>query len=137
MVLRCRHLVLAFALCGLLAACGSGAGSDSGTGAASEPGTGVEGVVTLSGACPDAQDAVCPDRPFVATVDVRDESGRQVQSVRSDEDGRFRVDLDPGAYTLVPVVAESGAPPTAAPQSVEVVAGRYTSVRISYDSGVR
>ncbi len=137
MMLRCRHLVLVFAFCGLLAACGSATESDPGTGAGSDPDTGVVGAITLSDTCPPALNVVCADRPFVATVDVRDESGRHFQSFRSDEDGRFRIELDPGTYTLVPDVSKSGAPPTAAPQTVKVVAGRYTSVSISYDSGIR
>lgn len=129
MTLRCRHLVMVFVFWGLLAACGAGPGSD--------PDTGVVGTITLGDTCPAALNVTCADRPFVATVDVRDESGRHVRTVRSDEDGHFRVELDPGNYTLVPAASNSGAPPTAPPQTVKVAAGRHAAVRIRYDSGVR
>lgn len=121
--------MLVFVFWGLLAACGSGAGSD--------PDTGIVGTITLDDSCPPALNVSCADRPFVATVEVRDESGRHVRTVRSDDGGHFRVELNPGTYTVIPAASNSGAPPTAPPQTVKVAAGRYTAVRIRYDSGVR
>ena len=97
---------------------------------------GIEGIVLLGPQCPvaTAQDP-CPDSPYQAWIRVRRLDGRTVTRIRSGEDGRFRVGLRPGAYRLDP---ESGNPfPSATEQEVEVEAGRYTEVVISFDTGIR
>lgn len=77
----------------------------------------------------------CPDRPYRARIEIRDPKGRLVESFISGEDGRFRIDLAPGAYTLVP---QNGNPlPQAQPVAVRVREGSYTHVEIGYDSGIR
>ena len=97
---------------------------------------GVEGIVLLGPQCPvaTAQDP-CPDSPYQAWIRVRRLDGGTVTRVRSGEDGRFRVGLRPGTYRLDP---ESGDPlPFAMEQEVEVEAGRYTEVVVSFDTGIR
>ena len=78
-----------------------------------------------------------PTAPFAAAVEVQDASGAHVETVRSDETGRFRIELEPGTYSLVPDVSASGAPPTAPPQTVTVASGQDATVHIRYDSGIR
>jgi hypothetical protein len=97
---------------------------------------GVEGVVLLGPVCPvQTPDNPCPDQPYEALIRIRDESHHLVTRVRSGDDGRFRVGLRPGRYTLDP---ESGTPfPTAQDVEVEVVGGSYAEVTIHYDSGIR
>jgi len=59
-------------------------------------------------------------------------------TVRSGEDGRFRVKLAPGKYKLTPMAPNPGAPPHApGPQAVTVEPGKYAHVTIKYDSGIR
>ena len=54
---------------------------------------------------------------------------------RTGDDGRFRVGLRPGHYVLVP---ESGDPfPVTSEQEVDVAAGVYSEVVISFDTGIR
>jgi hypothetical protein len=115
------------------AACGSSAGNKSDNAA------GVDGSVVLTGTCPVIPHATgCRDRPFTARVQVLDQRGAHVGAiVRSDRAGHFRVSLDPGAYTLVPINPHAGVPPTAQPLPVHVSPGRYTHVVIRYDAGVR
>jgi len=97
---------------------------------------GVDGTVLIGPQCPVVSvDDPCPDLPYEATIDVRVRDGGGVGSVRSDAEGRFRVGLKPGSYTLVP---ESGNPfPTASPMDVDVLEGVYTTVTVSFDTGIR
>ncbi len=97
---------------------------------------GIEGIALLGPLCPVvSEDDPCPDRPYQASIDVRTASGKRVTRVRTGEDGRFRVGLRPGSYVLDP---QSGDPfPVASEQEVEVVAGVYTEVVVSYDTGIR
>jgi hypothetical protein len=97
---------------------------------------GIDGQVLLGPMCPVQQVGnPCPDQPYQAWIDVRDSGGSQITRVQSGTDGHFRVGLAPGSYVLHP---ESGNPlPRASNQQVEVVAGTYTSVTISFDTGIR
>jgi hypothetical protein len=59
---------------------------------------------------------------------------RPVKRFRSGTDGRFRVRLQPGRYTLTG--ANSGYP-HAAPVAVRIQAHRFTSLIIRFDTGIR
>ena len=125
-----RLFVLVAALVAAVAACGAAvkAPADSG----------VKGRVFIGPLCPVVQEGVpCPDAPYEASIRVRRASGKVVKTVRSTEDGRFRVNLAPGRYMLVPLSPHEGAPPYAEPLAVRVRAHGFTSVTISYDSGIR
>ena len=126
-------LPFTFALLAALAiACNGGAPSGDGGN------SGIEGTVTIGPMCPVVtQDTPCPDEPYEATVVIEDESGDDVTTAQSGEDGRFRVSLAPGTYTLVPQSPTPGGPPSASEQQVAVAEGAYTEVSIPYDSGIR
>jgi hypothetical protein len=97
---------------------------------------GIEGMVSIGPMCPvQTIDDPCPDAPYQAWIDVRTPTRALVTRVRSDEDGTFEVGLQPGRYVLDPET--QGHLPTAVEQTVDVVAGVYTEVLISYDSGIR
>jgi hypothetical protein len=98
--------------------------------------SGIEGLVTLSPTCPGPQRAgqVC-EQPYQATISVLDQRGNVVTRIRSGADGRFRVVLAPGSYTLRP--ESPGALPRAGELAVTVTAGQFTRVDIRYDSGMR
>lgn len=99
--------------------------------------SGIAGLVLIGPMCPVvSEDDPCPDRPFAATLEVWDEAGRLVCLTRSGDDGRFRMGLPPGVFEVVPENGEFGLP-YAQPQTVTVVAGRYTDVLVNYDSGIR
>jgi hypothetical protein len=100
--------------------------------------SGIQGMVTIGPICPVVQPGVpCPDLPFSAKIIIEDETGVQVASVVSKDDGTFQIDLDAGNYILVPESPNPGVPPTASEQAVEVVTDTYTAVVIQYDSGIR
>jgi hypothetical protein len=81
----------------------------------------------------------CPDAPFAATVSVRDGAGKEVTKFTTGSDGRFRVELAPGTYTLVPINPNPipSIPPTGREQTVTVTDGKLTPVLVQYDSGIR
>lgn len=101
--------------------------------------SGVQGVTMVDGGCPPARDAPpCPDKPLPARIEVtRAGSDESVVTVNSGEDGRFRIALAPGDYTLHPVNLAGTPLPIAQPADVHVEANRFTTVEVSFDSGVR
>jgi len=126
------RLALAFMLAASLL--GSGCGHNSGV-----PGldSGIEGVATAGPTCPVAvAGQYCPPKPISALVAVQDGSGREVTRFITGGDGRFRVPLAPGSYILV----QPPSPPMPRlmqPVPVTVTAGRYTSIQLDFDTGIR
>ena len=102
-----------------------------------EPGTGIEGVITLG---PTQGGPIRPGIPSSAplanaTFVVENEKGA-VASFTTDGQGRFRVSLTPGHYT----VSKEGKKPGIGhygPFDVDVVAGRMTKVQWECDTGIR
>lgn len=130
-----RRAVILGAIC-LFAAVSIAAACDNGDGVPLD--SGIQGIVTIGPVCPVEQaNSPCPDKTYAATIVAEDANGDEVARAQSGEDGRFRVELAPGRYTLVPHSPNEGAPPQASEQQVEVRAGEYTQVAIQYDSGIR
>lgn len=97
---------------------------------------GIDGLVMLGPLCPVAtSDNPCPDRPYQASIDILDRGHNVVTSIRSDADGKFRVGLEPGLYIIAP---EQGDPfPVAKELAVNVAEGIWSSITVSYDTGIR
>jgi len=97
---------------------------------------GIEGIALKGPMCPVvSQDDPCPDQPYPATIVVQDADGRTVTTLHLGNDGRFRVGLEPGRYTLQP---RSGDPlPHAGALDVDVPAGVWVDVTVVYDTGIR
>ena len=79
----------------------------------------------------------CPDRPYQATLTILDRSGREVLQFQTDEQGNFRVPLAPGDYILRPEAPKGVPYPVAGEQAFQVLAGEFTPLTVSYDSGIR
>ena len=97
---------------------------------------GIAGIALLGPLCPvQSENDPCPDRPYQVFITVRKANRERITRIRTGEDGRFRVGLEPGPYILDP---ESGDPfPTGSEVEVEVVAGTYSEVTVSFDTGIR
>lgn len=121
-------VLLASLIAGLVAACASTSGP-----------TGLlEGTVTLGPITPVEQVGGPPNtRPYAATIDIKTAAGDVVETVTSGNDGTFAVRLEAGSYRLVPRSPKDLPLPYAAPQDVIIAAGKTTTVKIAYDSGVR
>jgi hypothetical protein len=78
------------------------------------------------------------NEPYQATIVFKDgATGEAVAEVRSDEEGRFRIDLEPGNYLVEPQSPNPGAPPYAEPQTASVQPNQFTRIEIVYESGIR
>jgi hypothetical protein len=98
--------------------------------------SGVEGQVFIGPVCPVVQPGQdCADKPYQATLVVNSPNGREIAKVQTDMEGRFKIPLEPGEYILHP--ESPNVMPFAAEQAFVVEAGRFTKVKITYDSGIR
>ena len=101
------------------------------------PATGLTGVVVRGPIQPVCQvDVPCEDAPFSATFAVYRGTGRVAQ-FRSDSLGAFRVGLAPGAYRIVPGPDAPILDPAGQAKDVEVGATGFTSVQLTFDTGIR
>jgi hypothetical protein len=102
-------------------------------------GTGVEGVITVSPIRPGPikRGSEIPTwGPFANTTFAVQNKNGMVASFTTDDQGRFRLWLAPGHYTVAPKEPKSG-PGHYGPFDVDVVAGRMTHVEWRCDSGMR
>ena len=98
--------------------------------------SGVRGRVLYGPTCPVQRVGQSCVRPYQATISVRGGGTKgQVARTRSSSTGYFSVPLAPGRYLLVPQMRQPF--PRGSPQWVIVHRHRYTSVTITYDSGIR
>jgi hypothetical protein len=112
----------------LLVACGSAS-------SAAKLDSGIAGKVLLGPTCPVQRVGQTCETAYRTTIEVLTaRRHRLVKKVRSGSDGRFRVQLAPGRYTLTG--AHSGLP-RATPVTVTVRAHRYAHVTIRFDTGIR
>ena len=101
-------------------------------------GTGIRGVVQSDPSCPvERINSPCPPHPLAATIVIRDPAGHEVARTLSGADGHFTVDVAPGTYTVVGLTIGSSILPRPIPTTVTVNGGRYTTVTVEYDSGIR
>jgi hypothetical protein len=103
-----------------------------------QTGSGIQGTVEAGPTCPvERLNSPCPPHPLAATVVVSDSRGAEVTRFHSGPDGRFKVDLSPGNYTLVGQPIGASMLPRPIPTTVTVVLGSYATVNVEYDSGIR
>ena len=113
-----------------LAACGTSASPGAQSAAT------LTGRVTAGPTCPvERADHPCPPAPVSATVQARTSRGRVVASTRTDANGRYRLRLRAGSYTLVAVTPKPF--PQCSPVNVTVKANQSARAPISCDTGIR
>jgi hypothetical protein len=97
--------------------------------------SGIAGRVLLGPTCPVQRNGQRCVRPYQASLTVYTAADHhRVKTFRSRRDGRFRVRLAPGRYS---VEATRAGPPRSQPLVVNVHRHRFTHVTISFDSGIR
>jgi hypothetical protein len=104
---------------------------------AADSGTGIEGVISIS---PTHGGAIRQDEPPSNPMPNKDfvaenEQHAPVASFKTDEQGRFRLSLAPGKYSIS--LKAKTRFPRCGPFVVEVVAGKMTKVNWDCDSGLR
>jgi hypothetical protein len=100
---------------------------------------GINGVTVVRSGCPMARaEPTCPEQPVAALLAVmRTSDGVVVSKVQSDANGQFAVTVPPGSYLLRPIGLVGGPGHDSLPVPIEVAAGRYTTVTVLVDSGLR
>ena len=102
-----------------------------------EPRTGIEGVVTITPIHPGpAVEGVPTSAPLSSTTFIVENEKGVVTSFTTDDQGRFRVSLAPGYYTVSLKEKKQGIG-NYGPFDVDVVAGRMTKVQWECDTGMR
>jgi hypothetical protein len=99
--------------------------------------TGISGVITVSPIRPGPSRADIPNRgPFANTTFVVQSEKGTVTSFATDDQGRFRVSVAPGHYTVSPKDWDGG-PGRCGPFDVDVASGKVTNVEWHCNSGMR
>lgn len=132
-----RALAAMLAIAAQLSACGTRGSATAPLGSpSSQPDSGISGHVLLGPTCPVQRGGRTCTRPYRASITIRSEAtGRLVARAKSSTNGRFSVPLSSGTYVLLP---RPGRPyPRSSPQTSTVNPHRYTSVVVTYDSGIR
>ena len=102
---------------------------------AAAPTGGIEGTVTAGPTCPvEIQGSPCPPGVWTGTVRATASDGA-THETGTDANGRYRLGLEPGSYTVVPVIEGSG-PPIAKPVTVTVGAAMQ-QLDLQVDTGIR
>jgi hypothetical protein len=98
--------------------------------------SGIVGEVKIAPTCPVERPGRVCERAYQATITIRRQpTDALVARVQSSATGHFKIALAPGRYLLIP--QNSRPYPRSSPQTATVHSHRYTSVRITYDSGIR
>jgi hypothetical protein len=96
---------------------------------------GIEGTVTAGPTCPvEIQGSPCPPGVWSGTVRATAADG-SAHETETDAAGRYTLPLQPGTYSVVPVV-EGGGPPTAKAVSV-TVGNAMQQLNLHVDTGIR
>lgn len=98
--------------------------------------SGIQGQVTIGPTCPVVREGLdCADKPYQASFTVLTPAGDKVTQFQTDANGAFKIALAPGDYILHPESAN--VMPYAAEQTFVVLAGQFTQLSVTYDSGIR
>jgi hypothetical protein len=106
--------------------------------------SGIDGQVVAGPTCLVIQiDLPCPDRPLAAPIHIVRLSDGSATYVQSDDQGRFRVNEEPGLYEVQPLSIPGEAIPAPGPSQAVTVernnvvgTGRFASVTVTYDTGI-
>ncbi len=103
------------------------------------PESGIAGIVLKGPMCPGParSDRPCPDKPVSGTFQVLGQDGNMAAAFQSDAQGRFKVSLAPGHYTVLPAGLPAGRNPLGDSAKVTVVSGDYVQVVLHWDTGMR
>ncbi len=81
----------------------------------------LRGHVTVGPMCPVMRiDQPCPDRPYQATLLVRNTSGVLIARIESTAEGAYMLPLPPGKYVMEPQTTTAVRLPSAGPEPFEV-----------------
>jgi len=100
--------------------------------------SGIVGQVTIGPTCPvmrDPPDPNCDDKPYQATLRIKNEADKVVIEQKTNADGTFKFNLPPGKYAIED--AKNSQIPFLKSVLVVVNTSGYTEANLSFDSGIR
>ena len=75
---------------------------------------------------------------FIGPVSPVDSDENVVETIRTDENGKFKLELKPGAYTIIPEpIINTGFYPLGKNKNITVKSGEIVFVEVDFDSGIR
>jgi len=102
-------------------------------------GSGISGKVTIGPTCPVQRvppDPNCADKPHQTDLRIiNTNSTKFLTMTRSDANGYFQVDLEPGVYVILPPLSKTL--PYLPVTYITVKDNVYTEVNLQFDSGIR
>jgi hypothetical protein len=120
------RILVAVAVVAVLTACGSQAQTATG---------GIQGTVTAGPTCPvEIQGSPCPPGTWTGTVRATAGDGSN-HDVATDAGGHYQLMLEPGTYSVVPLVEGAG-PPIAKPVTA-TVGDTMQQLDLQVDTGIR
>jgi hypothetical protein len=103
----------------------------------SESKTGIQGIITIGPVRPGPpSDGIASSKPLANATFIVENDTCTVGSFTTDEQGHFRISLDPGHYT-VSMTDKKGGIGYCGPFEVDVVASKMTKVEWQCDTGIR
>lgn len=102
--------------------------------------SGIRGVAEVGPISPVARPGQPNAGPLAeAILSIRaSDGGPELIRVRANRHGVFSIPLPPGTYQLIPLAPKPGQLfPRGEPQTIVVLASKYTRVNVQYDSGIR
>lgn len=103
--------------------------------------SGISGTVLLGPTCPvirDPPDSECSDKPYAtALVLTTSDQARVIKEFRSEESGKFSVQVDPGEYAIRSAAASNILPYCSSSGAIKVNASAYTQTTVHCDTGIR
>ncbi len=102
--------------------------------------SGIKGSVLLGPYCPGPQDdrnAACGDTPYETKLVVTtSDQARVIKEFSSDDQGKFRVEVEPGDYAIRSAVA-ADVLPYCSNDNVMVITDKFTDIAIYCETGLR
>ena len=103
--------------------------------------SGISGLVLLGPTCPvesNPPDPECADKPYATTLVVTTlDQTSVIKAFRSDETGRFSVQVDPGEYSIRSEGASNVLPFCSNNGDIKVNINAYTETTVNCDTGIR
>jgi len=100
--------------------------------------SGIEGQVLLGPMSAVVRaDKPLPDKPYKADLKILSREREEITQIQTDDEGKFKISLEPGEYIVSPVSPNPLRPPYPEEQTVTVKANQFTRITVHFDTGIR
>ncbi|MGA9291027.1 MAG: hypothetical protein WCE54_22395 [Ignavibacteriaceae bacterium] len=100
--------------------------------------TGIKGQVFISPVSPIGKKGITNKIPYESLLKFVSSNDKSFKKIQTDEEGKFKVELDAGIYKIVPEsITKTGSYPIAEQKDIIIKSGEIAFVEIDFDSGIR